>query len=277
MDILISGASTGIGRATAVHLAMRGMTVWAGVRSEKAFADVRKLNVKNLNPVFLDVTDSKSIADAVHEVKKKSGMIHGLINNAGIVVGGPIEGLSGDDWRRQFDTNFFGMIELTRECLPSLRESKGRVVNVSSISGRVASPFLAPYSASKFAMESFSDSLRREVAKHGVKVSIIEPGPIDTPIWNKSSKDGEKLSKDFSAEVMAVYGPSLIKFFKSMEKAGLNAAPVSLVVKAVEDALISNQPRTRYPVGRRIGLISTASGILPDKWLDRLMTMRDRV
>lgn len=274
MDLLISGASTGIGRAIAIHMARRGVTVWAGVRSDKAYESLKKTNVRGLNPVLLDVTDSESVAQAVREVRKTSGMLHALINNAGIATGGPIEALSMHEWRKQFDVNFFGMVELTKACLPLLRESKGRIVQMSSISGRVASPFLGPYAASKFALESFSDSLRRELHSHGVKVSVIEPGPIDTPIWRKSMNENIALSKNYPPEVLEVYGPAITKFFKEMENVETSAAPVSLVVKAVEHALTSRRPRTRYPVGRGIGLTSALSGVLPDVWIDQLLSRR---
>jgi NAD(P)-dependent dehydrogenase (short-subunit alcohol dehydrogenase family) len=272
MDILISGASTGIGRACAVHLARKGHNVWAGVRTQKAVDEIARLNVQGLSPIFLDVTDSKSIASAVSVVKKKSGTLHALINNAGIAVGGPIEGLSLDKWRRQFDINFFGLIELTQACLPMLRESKGRVLNMSSLSGRIATPFLGPYAASKFALEAFSDSLRREMRRFDVKVCIIEPGPIKTPIWEKSV--GESLNTEISPDIKSLYGESIDKFVSFMRKTGETAVPVSVVVKAVEHALTARSPQTRYPVGRGIKIAARAANVIPDKWLDRLLQGR---
>ncbi|NJM09918.1 MAG: SDR family oxidoreductase [Bdellovibrionaceae bacterium] len=187
MEILLSGASTGIGRAAAIQLARKSHSVWAGVRSQKAFDDVIKANVKGLQPVFLDVCDEKSIVECVSQIKKKAGVLHGLVNNAGIAVGGPVEAVKLEDWRRQFETNVFGQVRVIQECLPLLRESKGRIVNVSSIAGKISSPFLAPYSASKFALEAISDSLRRELQRHGVKVVVVEPGPIATP-FGRSQK-----------------------------------------------------------------------------------------
>lgn len=274
MEILISGASTGIGRACAIHLANAGHTVWAGVRAEKSFQELEKLSVRGLTPVYLDVTDSKSLASAVKDVKKTSGGLHGLINNAGIAVGGPIEGLSMDDWRRQFDTNFFGLIELTKACLPMLRESKGRIINMSSLSGRIASPYMGPYSASKFALEAYSDTLRREVGKFGVEVCVVEPGPIDTPIWKKSMQEGLDKKAQMSDDVQAAYGRSLDKFFKTIEKAELAASPVEWVVRAVDHALTARRPRTRYPVGRGIGVAAKISNVMPDRVMDRLIRSR---
>lgn len=270
MEILVSGASSGLGKACAIHMARLGHSVWAGVRSEKSFKEIAKLNVKGLQPVYLDVCDEKSIVDCVSHIIKEVGIIHGLVNNAGIAVGGPIEGISMADWRRQFETNFFGQIRVMQECLPILRQSKGRIVNMSSISGRIASPFLGPYAASKYALEAASDSLRREMRKHGVKVSIVEPGAIATPIWEKSRHDGLKPGK-FPQAIMDVYGPALTKFIKNVEKVEREASPISVVTKAVEHALTARNPRTRYPVGKGISFVSVLSRALPDRIMDRVV------
>jgi NAD(P)-dependent dehydrogenase (short-subunit alcohol dehydrogenase family) len=271
MDILISGASTGIGKACAIHLARKGAVVWAGVRSRKSYDEILKLNVQGLKPVFLDVTDSQSIAAAVSEVKKKSGTLFGLINNAGIAIGGPVEGVRMENWRKQFDINFFGQIELTQACLPLIRESKGRILNMSSIAGRIASPYMGPYSASKFALEAFSDSLRREVRRYGVRVSIIEPGAIKTPIWEKSVAVGHEHKAELSEEVQSLYGGSLDKFLKELVKYTESGAPVAVVVKAVEHALSSAVPKIRYPVGRGISLAAQLVNVVPDAWIDQII------
>ncbi|MGZ3722786.1 MAG: SDR family oxidoreductase [Bdellovibrionales bacterium] len=271
MDVLISGASTGIGRACAVHLARKGAIVWAGVRTQKSFDEITRMNVQGLKPIFLDVTDSKSINSALSELKKKSGTLFGLVNNAGVAIGGPVEGVTMENWRRQFDINFFGQIELTQACLPLIRESKGRILNMSSISGRIAGPFMGPYSASKYALEAFSDSLRREVRKYGVRVSIIEPGPIKTPIWEKSVAVGAEQKAELSQEMLSLYGDSLDKFLKEMAKYSVTAAPVALVVKAVEHALSSHHPKTRYPVGRGMTMAAHISNVMPDSWMDRII------
>jgi NAD(P)-dependent dehydrogenase (short-subunit alcohol dehydrogenase family) len=250
------------------------MVTWAGVRTEAAFQSLRKMNVQGLNPVMLDVTDPESVTAAVRAVKKKSGMLNALINNAGIAIGGPVEAVPLAEWRRQFDVNFFGLLSLTQACLPSLRESKGRIVNMSSISGVLASPYLAPYSSSKFAVEALSDSLRREVRAHGVHVCVVEPGAIDTPIWRKSIAHALGLSKSFSPDIAETYGDSLERFQKNIEKAELAAAPVSEVIKAVVHALTASPPRARYPVGKGIGLATAAVRMVPSKWMDFLLSGR---
>jgi len=272
MNILITGSSTGIGRATAVHLALKGHSVWAGVRSQKSFDDLQKSNIANLNPVLLDVCDDGSVAKALGNLQKQDGTLHALINNAGIAVGGPIEALPMSEWQRQFDANFFGVIRVTKACLPLLREAKGRVINMSSISGRVASPFLSPYSASKFALESFSDSLRRELSPFGVKVAVIEPGPIATPIWDKKDIQAENSAID--KQVMEIYSANTERFHFFIDEAKRRAEPVSLVIAAIEHALTSRSPKTRYPVGRGISFSSRMAGVMPDRVMDALLRRR---
>lgn len=272
MEILISGASTGIGRASAVHMARTGHSVWAGVRSQKSFDEIQKLNVHGLRPVFLDVTDEKSIASCISQIKKSAGILHGLVNNAGIVVAGPIEAVALDDLRHQFEVNVFGQVRVTQLCLPLLRESKGRIVNTSSIAGRLASPFLGPYAASKFAFEGLTDSLRREVRRQGIHVSLVEPGPIATPIWEKSIDFSQLRAHKYPEEIQNIYGRGMQKFLKRVSTAEKRSSPISVVVRAIEHALISPRPRTRYPVGRGIRLLAYMANTVPDSLLDRLMS-----
>jgi len=272
MEILISGASTGIGRASAVHLARKGHSVWAGVRSQKSFDEIQKLNVQGLTPVFLDVCDEKSIDACISTIKKSGGILHGLVNNAGIVVGGPIEAVSLEDLRYQFEVNVFGQVRVTQLCLPLLRESKGRIVNTSSIAGRLASPFMGPYSASKFAFEGLTDSLRREVRRQGIHVSLVEPGPIATPIWKKSINTAKTKAHKYSKEIQEVYGKGMAVFEQRVSSAEKRASPVSTVVNAIEHALTSRRPRTRYPVGRGIKLLSYVANTVPDSVLDRVLS-----
>jgi NAD(P)-dependent dehydrogenase (short-subunit alcohol dehydrogenase family) len=272
MDILISGASTGIGRAASIHMARLGHTVWAGVRSQKSFDDLTRLNVKGLNPVILDVCDEKSIVACVSQIKKTSGMLHALVNNAGIALGGPVEGVPLADWRLQFETNVFGQIRVMQECLPLLRESKGRIINLSSVSGKIASPFMAPYTASKHALEAVSDSMRRELKSLGVKVIIIEPGAIATPIWEKSMSEARPKMDRLPPPLKEVYAPIMDKFLKNLDKVIQKASPVKLVTKAIEHALLSNTPKSRYPVGPGIRTAIFLAGSLPDKWVDKLIS-----
>ena len=269
MEILISGASTGIGKACAIHMARLGHSVWAGVRTSKNFEDINKLDVRSLRPVYLDVTNDASVKEGVSTVIKSAGTLHALINNAGVAIGGPIEAVSLEDWHRQFETNFFGVIRLTQCCLPWLRESKGRIINMSSLSGRLAFPFMGPYAASKFALEALSDSLRREMRPHGVQVSVIEPSAIATPIWEKSKTEGLGKTAQYSADMTAVYGKVMKHFAQRIDDVARRAAPVTVVTKAVEHALLARRPRTRYPVGYRTKPTTLLLNVLPDAWVDR--------
>ncbi len=183
--VLVTGASTGIGRATGLYLQARGFRVFASVRRETDAADL-----SGATPVLLDVENAESIraaADAVGAALE-DGALQGLVNNAGIAVSGPLEFLEMSDLRHQFEVNLFGQVAVTRAFLPLLRRAKnGRIVNMSSISGRITAPLLGPYSMSKFALEAFSDALRRELSPFGLSVSVVEPGAIKTPIWDKAS------------------------------------------------------------------------------------------
>lgn len=194
------------------------------------------------------------------------------MNNAGIAVAGPVEFVTMDDYRRQFDINFFGLVAMTKAFLPLLRKTQGRVVNISSIAGKVSSPFLGPYSASKFAVEAVSDSLRREVAPHRVKVILIEPGPIATPIWDKglSAKDTHLLEP---TTMNAVYGSQLKKFKDYIAQAAKTAVPVERVLDVIELALTSSSPQHRYLVGKDKGLIAFVP-MIPSKLVDRIMAYK---
>lgn len=274
MIILISGTSTGIGQSAALELARKGHTVWAGVRSQKSFDEITAIKIPELRAVFLDVCDESSIVGAVTSIREKSGRLDALVNNAGMAVGGPVEGVQLDDWRRQFETNVFGQVRVIQECLPLLRKSRGRIVNISSISGRVSSPFLGPYASSKFAFEAISDSLRRELKPLGVKVSIIEPGPIATPFWEKSKSSGLEKIDRYAPMLREIYGPAMEKFKKQIDLAERTASPVTVVTRAIMHALTSRKPKTRYLVGRGISATAALFNTLPDTWADRLMLAR---
>lgn len=270
MNILISGASTGIGLASALHLARRGATVYAGVRDAGAFARLETLGVADqLRPIYLDVTDADSVTAAIDRVRQDAGTLDALVNNAGIAIGGPVEVVDVVDWRRQFEVNVFGMVNLTRSALPMLRASRGRVVNISSISGRMAFPFLAPYAASKYAVEAFSDSLRRELRAQGVRVALIEPGAIATPLWEKSVAEGVNRVASLAPPLDEVYGPSIARFNRVLDRTIRQAAPVDLVVRAVDHALNARSPRRRYLVGRGIGVMAWLHDRLPAWAIDR--------
>jgi NAD(P)-dependent dehydrogenase (short-subunit alcohol dehydrogenase family) len=276
--ILISGASTGIGFATAVELAAKGHEVYAGVRKASDGERLQKAN-SQIRTLILDVTVPESVDAAVARVRadsvteSRAPLV--LINNAGIAVAGPIECLPLAEFRKQFEVNVFGLIDMTQKFLPLIRETGGRIVNISSISGRLAAPFLGPYSASKFAVEGLTDSLRRELAPQGISVSLIEPGPIRTPIWEKGLSGKDDLLAQIPAERLGIYETRLRKFVEYTAKTAASADPVEVVVRAIEHAAFAKKPRARYFVGGQ----SKAGNIvsrLPTGWVDGLIRLSAR-
>jgi NAD(P)-dependent dehydrogenase (short-subunit alcohol dehydrogenase family) len=261
-SVVITGASTGIGRACALHLDRLGWRVFAGVRKESAFASLRAEASPGLVPILLDVTDRQSIKNAAKLVAEAVGPagLSGLVNNAGVPLGGPIEFLDLDEVRAQFEVNVFGVLAVTQAFLPLLRLGRGRVVNISSISGLVAGPFVSPYSASKFALEAFSDSLRLEVRRWGIHVSLVEPGAIDTPIWDKAGIVVADLVRQASPETLELYGSAIESLRGRFAPHGI---PVEEAAKVIARALTDAQPKARYPVGRE-GRIVSLFRRLPD-------------
>jgi NAD(P)-dependent dehydrogenase (short-subunit alcohol dehydrogenase family) len=201
--VVVTGCSTGIGLAVCTLLARRGYHVVASVRSGADAARLRALGPAHLEPVSPDITSEEDIgALALHLA---DGRVAALVNNAGIAVPGPIELLSTDEWGRQFEVNVFGTVAVTRALLPRLLESRGRIVNISSISGFVAPPLLASYTASKHALEGLSDALRGELGSTGVRVVVVDPGDVATPIWTKGRTDADRRFEESPDEVQARY------------------------------------------------------------------------
>lgn len=186
--VVITGASTGIGKECALYLDQRGYRVFAGVRKASDGEALTKVASSRLSPVILEVTDARTVPDAAMQVERAFSELPliGLVNNAGIGIGAPIEFLALSELRRQMEVNLVGPLALIQAFMPLLRGSRGRIVNISSISGKVAAPFLFPYNASKFALEALSDSLRAELKPWGISVSIVEPGNIKTPMLEKA-------------------------------------------------------------------------------------------
>ncbi len=236
---LVTGASSGIGEATALRLARRGLRVFAGVRREE---DAVRLRAQGVEPVFLDVTDSAQIAalDIGEELS-------GLVNNAGVALSSPLEFVPVDELRRQLEVNLIGQVAVTQAVLPALRRSRGRIVFVGSIAGKSALPFLGPYAASKFGLEAIADSLRVELRPWGIDVSIVEPGSIKTPIWTKGAERASRLRNDAVDEL---YGEAIERFRKLALRRGLNGVEPEVVAKVIEHALTASRPKARYLVGK---------------------------
>jgi NAD(P)-dependent dehydrogenase (short-subunit alcohol dehydrogenase family) len=269
--VLISGASTGIGRACAEHLDGLGFTIFAGVRKQSD-ADSLRGGSGRTQPLMLDVTDSESIASAMRIVDEASpGGLAGLVNNAGISVGGPLEFVPLDEWRRQLEVNFIGQVAVTQAALPALRRARGRIVNMTSIGGRLASPFLGPYNASKYALEAVTDALRLELRQFGIEVAAVEPGAVVTPIWEKGRASAEQATANMPAEAMKLYGGGFAAISRFISQAESSGVPPIEVARAVEHALTASRPKTRYVVGRDAKMRLLLTRLLPTRAMDRVL------
>jgi NAD(P)-dependent dehydrogenase (short-subunit alcohol dehydrogenase family) len=276
---LVTGASTGIGRATALHLDRAGWWVFAGVRREADAESLREAGSERLVPLILDVTDAEQIAAAAERIDEAVGDagLDGLVNNAGIGVMGPLETIPLDDFRRQIEVNLTGQVAVTQAMLPLIRRATGRVVFVSSAGGRMALPFGGPYHAAKFGLEAVADSLRQELRPWGIEVAVIEPGSIDTPIWERAVSAYEEMAARAPAKQEELYGKRLAKLREGARRTAARGIPPERAARAIADALTARRPRTR----RRVGLDSQgqvlARRLLPDRALDRLIAAFLRV
>ena len=271
---LITGASTGIGRASALRLARSGWTVLAGVRDAAAGEQLREqVPAGRVVPVELDVTDAEQVAAAAALVSDgaggEAGRLDALVNNAGIGLGGPLELIAPEDWRRQFDVNVFGQVAVTRALLPALRRAGGRIVFVSSIGGFITMPFTAPYGASKHAIEAIADSLRIELVSSRVKVVLVEPGSVSTPIWDKTRTETARL--EIPPELDPVYGKAVTAAEKAIEETARRGISADVVAAVIERALSARRVRARYVVGRDARVILAVKRLLPDLVFDRVL------
>jgi len=265
-SVLVTGASTGIGRACVLDLVGRGFRVLAGVRKE-ADGEALQRDSSRIEPLILDVTDQASVEAAA----KKVDELYGLVNNAGITVAGPIEYLPVDEIRRQFEVNVFGHLAVTQAFLPAIRRARGRIVFMSSVGGRVPSaPFLSPYNASKHAIESFGDALRVELAPWGIHVALIEPGSVATPIWEKGVSAATELRKGLPPDAEERYGTAADKAQKLAETTGRRGIPPQKVAEKVAHALMARHPRARYMVGADARAQTMGFALMTDRFRDRL-------
>jgi NAD(P)-dependent dehydrogenase (short-subunit alcohol dehydrogenase family) len=262
-SVLVTGASTGIGQACALHLDRLGHYVYAGVRHEQAADELRKLGSDRLTPVFLDVTDEAQIGEVAAKIGPDG--LAGVVNNAGVALGGPLEYLPLDTWRQQMDVNVLGQVAVTKAMLPLIRSGHGRVVFVGSISGKVATMLLGPYCASKFAIEAISESLRHELHPWGIHVSVIEPGAIKTPIWEKGRQYADRIEQELPAEASERYAAHIAVLRKTLDMQDKQAADPGKVAQAVEHALFARRPKTRYVVGTDARIQSALVRLLPGK------------
>jgi NAD(P)-dependent dehydrogenase (short-subunit alcohol dehydrogenase family) len=246
--VLITGASSGIGEATALRLARAGWQVLAGVRADADGDRLRAAAGEQLEPVTIDITEPATIAAAAAALGDEP--LHGLVNNAGTALAMPLEFLPLEQLRRQLEVNLVGHVAVTQALLPNLRSARGRIVNVGSIAGRSALPFLGAYAASKHALEAVTDVLRVELRPFGIAVTVIEPGTIATPIWRKGGERFQELAAELPAELGELYGERMAAFREAAAAAGQRAEPADDVAIVIERALTTERPKARYVVGR---------------------------
>lgn len=268
--VLITGTSTGIGRACALRLDRAGFEVFAGVRRAEDGEGLRAEASDRLRPVIVDVTDSGTIAAAARDVREAVGErgLAGLVNNAGITVTGPLEFVELDELRQQLEVNVIGQVAVTQAFLPLIRQARGRIVNMSSIGGLVPNAFLGPYQASKFAIEAVTDVLRKELRPWGIHVVAVEPGLTATEIWRKGLDAAREAFDTITPEARELYGESVQKVMESTQKLTERAAPPERVAAVVERALTASRPRTRYLVGPDARVQLMLDRLLPDRAVD---------
>lgn len=271
--VVITGTSTGIGATCALHLERLGFQVFAGVRKTQDGVALQQRGSNRLTPLLLDVTDADSIQKAKEFVAGRVGEagLFGLINNAGIAVVGPLEAVPIEDLRRQLEVNVIGQVAVTQAFLPLIRQARGRIVIMGSIAGRAAMPLMGPYAASKFALEAITDSLRLEVQQWGIHVTIVEPGAIATPIWDKSGRDAADLEAATPAELRTLYGAVIARVRKVVGEAAERAISPDVVANVVEQALTASRPKTRYLVGTDAKIRALMVKFFPDRVSDRLL------
>jgi short-subunit dehydrogenase len=267
--VVITGASTGIGAATARELARRGFHVLAGVRRDR---DADAIRGSGIEPLIIDITNPdhvQALATRVNE-DPQGRAVRALVNNAGVGVNVPIEAFAIGEWRRLFEVNLFGHIAVTQALLPDLIRSKGRVVNISSVGGKIAMATYGPYAGTKFALEAVSDSLRRELATTGVQVVVVEPGAVRTEMPGRAIATANHLAATMTPEQNERYG-ALVQAINAQTAAHTaSCLPADAAAKVIAKAVTARKPRTRYTVGRDAAMIRLVR-FMPDRTLDRIL------
>jgi NAD(P)-dependent dehydrogenase (short-subunit alcohol dehydrogenase family) len=272
-SVVITGSSSGIGRACALMLDRNAFRVFAGVRKDADGDALRAVASASLTPVHIDVTDAASIeavAKLVGDEVGESGLA-GLVNNAGTTLPCPIEYLALDDFRRQLEVNLVGPLALTQALLPPLRKGRGRIVNVTSGAGKAGVPLMAPYVAAKHGLEGLSDVLRLELSPLGIHVAVIEPGFVSTAMRGKLERDVEETIRTLPDQGRARYSQQLIALAQSISTHAAEGSQPDVIADAVLHALTSTKPQTRYPAGAGAKRMLLMRRLLPDRAFDRLM------
>ena len=266
---IITGASSGIGAATARELAQRGFHVLAGVRRDQ---DADTIRGPSIEPLIIDVTNPDHIRALATRVQEdpQGRTVRALVNNAAVPVNAPLEVFPIAEWRRLFEVNFFGHIAITQTLLPALIRSKGRVVNLSSVGGKIAMATYGPYASTKFALEAVSDALRREMAPFGVQIIVVEPGAVRTGMADRTITAALELAAAMTPEQSRRYGGLVQAVTTQTASATESGLPTDAAAKVIAEAVTARRPRTRYTVGRDAARITLLARILPDRMLDRV-------
>jgi NAD(P)-dependent dehydrogenase (short-subunit alcohol dehydrogenase family) len=270
--ILITGCSTGFGRVTAIHFAKLGWRVFAAVRKESDRQSLAKEHA-NIMPIICDITNDAHIAELGRGVAAQTSTLEALVNNAGSAFAAPMELIPLDVLREQLELNVIAQVAVTQAVMPSLKAAEGTIINVSSVGGRIASPLLGPYSASKFALEAISDALRVELAPFGVKVVVVEPGGSPTPIWQTSLKRAFAILKERGLDI-SPYQKLIDVVAKTAEERSRVGFPPQLFADTVEKILSSPRPAARYPIPASIGWVIRLRRFAPDWLWDRIVRRR---
>ena len=271
---LITGCSTGIGRATALRLAGRGYRVFAAVRREPDADALRAASGAAIEAVIVDLTDHASIEAAAARVSERVGPdgLTALVNNAGVAYSGPLEFVPLDEFRRQLEVNLVGQLAMTRAVLPSLRRAeRPRLINITSIGGLVATPFYGPYCASKFALEALSDCLRIELRPWGIETVAIEPGSIATEIWSSGLSTFERTRERMDPAATELYAGPLASIERISRQTGARGISPERVARTIERAITARRPRARYLVGRDAIGMALAKRLLGARTFDHLV------
>lgn len=276
-NALITGTSTGIGEACVARLAERGWTIYAGVRRAEDGDRVKAQHSGDVRPVILDVSKRDDTKRVVAEISAEVGDrgLQALVNNAGVGVGGPVEYVTEEDWRWVFDVNLFGVVALTQAAIPMLRTGHGRIVHIGSIGGRLSSPGLAPYSASKHAIEALAESQRHEFKRSGtpIRVALIEPGEIKTAIWDKAETSTDEITRALDDAGRKRYQWLIDQARGFIDEGREKGIPAANVADAVEHALTADKPKARYLVGPDAKLAGHLVTRLPDQLRDAFVRM----
>jgi NAD(P)-dependent dehydrogenase (short-subunit alcohol dehydrogenase family) len=271
-SVLITGASTGIGRATALRLDGAGWQVFAGVRRQEDADALAAAGSARIVPLILDVLEAEQIDAAAARIEAEAGgRLDGLVNNAGVAIPGPLETLPLEDFRRQVDINLTAQVAVTKAMLPLIRQARGRVVFISSIGGRIAFPLNGAYHAAKFGVEAVGDVFRQELRPWGIAVSIVEPGSIDTPIWERGERNAEEIESRGHPDQEALYGEAIAGFRRVVKKLADSGIPPEKVAAVVAHALEAKRPRSRYLVGLDAKVQARLKALLPTAIFDRIV------